>query len=77
MITLPNEVINHLLKYVSTPSSDMMKPYIISYNKYTNWISNRFDCMSFPEYMSVNAQYLDFTSKRHIREKERVLKMFD
>ena len=32
--------------------------------------------MTFAEFMSVNAIYLDFTSKRHLREKNAILKMF-
>ena len=76
MSILPEEIIMKICTYLSSPTADIMKPYIKSYNKYSEWISYRYDTMTFPEYMSVNAQYLDFTSKRHLREPGRILKTF-
>jgi len=76
MIKLPDEVINIIFSYLSSPTSIIMKPYIESYDNYCGWISEKFDRMSFSEYMMVNAMYLDYTSKRHSRENAKILKMF-
>ena len=76
MIKLPDEVINRIFSYLSSPTSIIMKPHIESYDNYCGWISERFGRMPFSEYMMVNAMYLDFTSKRHIRENNNILKMF-
>ncbi len=76
MYKLPDEILNKIFMYLSSPTVDIMKPHIKAYEKYSKCISKRFDIMSFVEYMSVNAIYLDYTSKRHLREKNQVLKMF-
>ena len=60
---------------MSSPTAAIIKPHIQAYKQYAKVISNRFEIMSFPEFMSVNAIYLDFTSKRHIRENNKVLQM--
>lgn len=73
---LPDEILNKIFLYLSNPTADIMKPHIKAYEQYSKCISRRFDTMSFIEYMAVNAIYLDFTSKRHIREKNQVLNMF-
>ena len=75
MINFPDEVINVIFSYLSSPTSIVMKPHIESYDNYCGWISEKFDRISFSEYMMVNAMYLDFTSKRH-RETNNILKMF-
>ena len=76
MEKLPEEIINKIFMYMSSPTADIMKPHIQAYKQYAKVISNRFEIMSFPEFMSVNAIYLDYTSKRHIRENNKVLQMF-
>ena len=73
---LPDEILNKVFLYLSSPTADIMKPHIKSYELYSNYIFRRFDTMSFVEYMSVNAIYLDFTSKRHLREKNQLLNVF-
>ena len=73
---LPDEILNKIFLYLSSPTADIMKPHIKSYELYSKCISKRFDTMPFVEFMSVNAIYLDFTSKRHLREKSQVLNMF-
>jgi hypothetical protein len=76
MEKLPEEIINKIFMYMSSPTADIMKPHIKAYNQYAKVISNRFDTMPFIEFMSVNAIYLDFTSKRHLRENNQILQMF-
>ena len=76
MEKLPEEVINKIFMYMSSPTADIMKPHIKAYNQYAKVISNRFDTMPFIEFMSVNAIYLDFTSKRHLRENNQILQIF-
>jgi hypothetical protein len=76
MEKLPEEIINKIFMYMSSPTADIMKPHIKAYNQYAKVISNRFESMSFIEFMSVNAIYLDFTSKRHLRENNQILQMF-
>ena len=76
MVKLPDEILNKLFMYLSSPTAVIMKPYIQSYEKYCEWVSPAYGRMEFDEYMMVNAMYLDFTSKRHIREHKAVLKMF-
>ena len=63
MSILPEEIIMKICTNLPSPTADIMKPYIKSYNKYSEWISYRYDTMTFPECMSVNAQHLDFTRK--------------
>ena len=75
-MTLPEEVLNKICMYLSSPTADIMKPHIQAYNQYSRIISNRYEIMPFIDFMTVNAIYLDFTSKRHIREKNAILKMF-
>ena len=62
--------------YLSSPTAALLKPHIQAYKQYSKVISNRFETMTFAEFMIVNATYLDFTSKRHIREKKAILKIF-
>ena len=77
MEKLPEEIINKITMYMSSPTADIMKPHIKAYNQYAKVIlSNRFDSMSFIEFMSVNAVYLDYTSKRHLRENNKILQIF-
>ena len=76
MVKFPDEILNKIFMYVSSPSAEIMKPYIKSYEQYAKCIFSNFDTMSFVEYMSVNAIYLDYTSKRHLREHDKVLQMF-
>ena len=76
MTKLPDEIINKIFLYISSPTADIMKPHIKSYEQYAKCIFANFDTMSFVEYMSVNAIYLDYTSKRHLREHNKVLQMF-
>jgi hypothetical protein len=73
---LPEELLNKICMYLSSPTADIMKPHVQAYDQYSRIISNRFETMSFIKFMTVNAIYLDFTSKRHIREKNAILKMF-
>jgi hypothetical protein len=73
---LPDELLNKICMYLSSPTADIMKPHVQAYDQYSRIISNRFETMSFIKLMIVNATYLDFTSKRHIREKKAILKMF-
>ena len=75
-MTLPEEVLNKICMYLSSPTADIMKPHIQAYEQYSKVISNCFDTMPFIDFMTVNAIYLDFTSKRHIREKKAILKKF-
>ena len=75
-MTLPEEVLNKICMYLSSPTAALMKPHIQAYKQFSKVISNRFETMTFAEFMSVNAIYLDFTSKRHLREKNTILKMF-
>ena len=76
MENLPEEIINKIFMYMSSQTADIMRPQIQAYNLYTKVISKRFDIMPFVEFMSVNAIYLDFTSKRHLREQNTILKTF-
>ena len=76
MTKLPDEITNKIFLYISSPTADIIKPHIKAYEQYSKCISKRFDTMSFVEYMSVNAIYLDYTSKRHLREHNKVLQMF-
>ena len=73
---LPEELLNKICMYLSSPTADIMKPHIQAYVRYSRIISNRFETMPFIDFMTVNATYLDFTSKRHLREKNIILKMF-
>ena len=75
-MTLPEDILNNVCMYLSSPTAAIMKPHIQAYEQYSKVISNRFDTMPFVEFMSVNAIYLDFTSKRHLREKNTILNMF-
>ena len=60
MENLPEEIINKIFTYMSSPTADIMRPQMQAYNLYTKVISKRFDIMPFVEFMSVNAIYLDF-----------------
>jgi len=73
---LPEELLNKICMYLSSPTAAIMKPHIQAYDQYSKVISNRFETMPFIDFMTVNATYLDFTSKRHIREKKAILKIF-
>ena len=73
---LPEDILNKICMYLSSPTAALLKPHIQAYKQYSKVISNRFETMTFAEFMSVNATYLDFTSKRHIREKKAILKIF-
>jgi len=76
MSKLPNEILSKIFTSVSSPLADIMNPYIQSYSQYASWFSDRFETVTLAEYMFVNAIYLDYTSKRHIRAQTRILKMF-
>ena len=73
---LPEELLNKICMYLSSPTAALLKPHIQAYKQYSKVISNRFETMTFAEFMIVNATYLDFTSKRHIREQKAILKIF-
>jgi hypothetical protein len=75
MQKLPDEIINKIFLYMSTPTATIMKPYIKSYETYCQWIPPALGRMGFEEYMMVNAMYLDHTSKRHIRERKFILQL--
>ena len=76
MENLPEEIVNKIFTYISSPTADIMRPQIQAYNLYAKVISKRYELMPFVEFMSVNAIYLDLTSKRHLREQNRILKTF-
>jgi len=76
MVKFPDEILNKIFMYVSSPSAEIMKPHIKSYEKYCQMIPPALGRMGFDEYMMVNAMYLDHTSKRHLRERNQILKMF-
>ena len=76
MVKFPDEILNKIFMYVSSPSADIMKPHIRSYENYCQMIPPTLGRMDFDEYMMVNAMYLDHTSKRHLRERNQILNMF-
>ena len=76
MTKLPDEMLNKIFLYLSSPTADIMKPHIKAYKHYSKCVFSNFDTMSFVEFMSVNAVYLDYTSKRHMRDKKHILKVF-
>ena len=76
MCKLPDDILSKIFMYLSSPTADLMKPYIKSYKQYEKCVFSNFDTMTLVEYMSVNSIYLDYTSKRHLRERNQVLKMF-
>ena len=76
MQKLPDEIINTIFLYMSSPTSTIMKPHIKSYETYCQWIPIALGRMDFDEFMMVNAMYLDHTSKRHLRERNQILNMF-
>jgi hypothetical protein len=53
-----------------------MKPHIKSYERYCELVPPALGRMEFDEFMMVNAMYLDYTSKRHMRERYAILKLF-
>ena len=65
METLPIELINKIFLYTSHPVADLIRPYIKSYNKFTEWESLRFNKLSFADYMIVSALYIFLSSKEH------------
>ena len=76
MIKLPDEILSKIFTYISSDTADIIKPYIKSYEVYSSWFSPRYDRMPFDEYMMTNAMYLDFTSKRHLRDRSQSLKLY-
>jgi hypothetical protein len=76
MEQLPDEIINKIFMFMSSPTSIIMKPHIKAYEKYCELVPPSLGRMDFDEFMVVNAMYLDHTSKRHIRERRALLKMF-
>ena len=76
MVKFPDEILNKIFMYVSSPSAEIMKPHIKSYDNYCQLVPPALGRMDFDEYMMVNAMYLDHTSKRHIRERKVILNMF-
>ena len=76
MMKLPDEILNKIFLYLSSPTANIIKPYIKAYEQYSKCVFFNFDTMSFVEFMSVNAIYLDYTSKRHLQEKNQILNMF-
>lgn len=76
MTKLPDEILNKIFLYLSSPTADIMKPHIKAYEQYSKCVFSSFDTMSFIDFMSVNAIYLDYTSKRHLREKKQILNVF-
>ena len=76
MVKFPDEILNKIFMYVSSPSAEIMKPHIKSYDNYCQLVPPALGRMDFNEYMVVNAMYLDHTSKRHIRERSAILKLF-
>ena len=76
MVKFPDEILNKIFMYVSSPSAEIMKPHIKSYEKYCQLIPPALGRMDIDEFMMVNAMYLDHTSKRHLRERNQILNMF-
>jgi len=76
MVNLPDEILNKIFMYVSSPSALIMKPHIKSYERYCELVPPAFGRMDFDEFMMINAMYLDHTSKRHMRERNAILKLF-
>ncbi len=63
--TLPAELICKIFLYTSHPVADLIRPYIKSYNQLSKWESRRFNNLSFPDFMIVNALYIDLSSIEH------------
>jgi len=76
MVKFPDEILNKIFMYISSPSAEIMKPHIKSYDNYCQLVPPALGRMDFNEYMVVNAMYLDHASKRHIRERSAILKLF-
>ena len=76
MVKLPDEILSNIFTYISSNTATIMKPYIKVYNVYSSWVSPRYGRMPFDEYMMTNAMYLDYTSKRHLRDRSQALKLY-